>query len=147
MDPLTVLARNQEVVPALAADWTNLLPWVSNEIVTDGGAIPSGVPGLVKTFVPALDLRTEHVELTVNVKHPKRGELGFIITSPSGTKTYADVRPNDDNADFVDYTFTTPHFWGESSAGSWTLNIIDLTDNDQNGQLINAKLRIYGTAR
>lgn len=138
---------NVSAALAIAPGWTNLGPIVSAEgAIAEGGAI-TGEFLFGNIELPNANIRVEHVELIVTVKHPKRGEVGFLIESPSGTKTLAEVRPNDDNADFTDYTFTSPHFWGEGAAGTWKAGVVDIVDNDKTGRLVSAKLRIYGTAK
>ncbi len=138
---------NVSAALAFAPGWTNLGPIVSAEgAIAEGGAI-TGEFLFGNIELPNANIRLEHVELIVTVKHPKRGEVGFLIESPSGTQTLAEVRPNDDNADFTDYTFTSPHFWGEGAAGTWKAGVVDIVDNDKNGRLVSAKLRIYGTAK
>jgi len=134
---------------ALAAEWTNLGPIVSAEgAIADGGAITNAPTFLTRDIeLPNANIRVEHVELIVTVKHPKRGEVGFVIVSPSGTRAVAETRAPDDNADFTDYTFTSPHFWGESAAGAWQVATVDAAVNDKSGQLVSAKLRVYGTAK
>ena len=62
-------------------------------------------------------------------------------------KAIAEVRPNDDNADFTDFTFTSPHFWGETAAGIWQVAALDVVDNVNKGQLVSAKLKVYGTGK
>ncbi len=97
--------------------------------------------------LPNAKIRVEHVEVTVTVKHAKRGDLSFGIVSPGGYIAEAASRPNDDNADFTDYTFTTPHFWGESAAGAWKVVVSDTRANGTAGTLGAVKIKVYGTAQ
>jgi subtilisin-like proprotein convertase family protein len=86
------------------------------------------------------------VELIVNVKHKKRGDLRFTIQSPSGFQATALPRKPDDNADFTDYMFTSPRFWGENGQGTWKIFVTDTVGNGVGGSLVDAKLKIYGTS-
>ena len=93
------------------------------------------------------DLRVEHVEVTFNIKHPLRGDLAFEIESPSGMKSIAQPRPNDDNADFTDYMMTSVMHWGESSrGGKWKVKVTDVVAGDP-GRWDGVTLRLYGTRR
>ena len=128
--------------------WTNLGPLVSAEASGNGGAIADdGTPTTVSLTVGGAAVRVEHVEVTVNVTHANRGDLGFAIISPSGMRAIANNRAPDDGADFTDYTFTTPRFWGESSTGTWKVVAIDARANGTAGVLKDVKIKMYGTAK
>ena len=98
-------------------------------------------------FSNALALRVEHVEFTVNVKHPNRGEIGFILTSPTGMISIVNNRALDTGADFVNYTFTSVRDWGETSRGIWTVQVIDVQADGVTGTAGNITMKIYGTAK
>jgi kexin len=139
---------NVAAAVAAAVDWKNLGPLVTAEASADGAPISDdGKPATVDLDLSSAKLRVEHVQITVNVKHPRRGDLGFTIVSPSGTMTFANNRPPDDGADFTEYTFTSPHFWGEAAAGTWKVSAIDATANEITGTLVNVKIKLYGTAQ
>lgn len=140
---------NVSAAVELAANWRPLRALSSVESMENGGKIDDdGTPTTVTLAdFAAAKLRVEHVELTVNVEHKRRGDLGFIIRSPSGFLAAAEARPNDDNANFVEYQFTTPRFWGESSAGAWKVLVVDTEENGVSGTLRNVKLKLYGTAQ
>ncbi len=135
----------------IAKDWVNLGELLNTEYTFIGpNEIPDGGEplGMDLNFNAAADkLRVEHVELTVNVKHKNRGDLQFTIQSPSGFQAIAAPRKPDDNADFTDYMFTSPRFWGENAEGVWKVFITDRNGNGVAGTLVNAKLKIYGTAK
>lgn len=136
---------------AKAVDWVNLGELKETELTFDKST-EIGDDG--KFFVAGLNfnaatdkLRVEHVELTVTVKHKNRGDLGFVIESPSGFQAIAQPRKPDDNADFIDYRFTSPRFWGEDAAGVWKVGITDKLANGVTGTVESVKLKIYGTAK
>ncbi|MBY0504961.1 MAG: S8 family serine peptidase [Bryobacteraceae bacterium] len=133
----------------LAAGWTKLGPLATIEAppLTTASSIDDGSGVLFEVALSGADMRVEHVDLVVNVKHAKRGDLRFTIIAPNGMKSIAQPRPNDDNADFTDYRFTSARHWGESSNGTWTVTIEDTVTNGVAGQFVNAKLVFYGTAR
>lgn len=134
----------------VAKDWVNLGDLKTTEYTFVG---PNDIPEDGASFVMDLNfkeaadkLRVEHVELTVNVTHKKRGDLQFTIQSPSGFQATALPRKADDNADFTDYVFTSPRFWGENGQGLWKIIVTDTVGNGVAGSLVNAKLKVYGTS-
>ena len=134
---------------AQAATWTNLGELAS---VVKQDNVPAALPddrGLVTEFdfSDVQSLRVEHVEVTFNIKHPIRGELSFLIESPSGMKSIARRRPEDDNANFTDYMMTSVMHWGESSVGGkWKVSVFDEVPGDV-GRWEGVTLRLYGTRR
>lgn len=134
----------------LAAGWTNLGPLTSITLKSaDIAPIPDGSQdGAVFSFdfSAAQKLRVEHVEFIVNVQHPNRGELGFIVTSPSGMTSIVQNRAPDTGANFENYSFTTVRDWGESSTGVWTVRVIDIAGNGVTGTAGNLTMNIWGTA-
>src|SRR5262249_3135541 len=112
-----------------AAGWMNLGPLQSITLAgSDSKDIPDGSTDRSTfsfDFSSMTKLRVEHVESIVNVQHPNRGELGFILTSPSGMTSIVNNRPPDTGANFENYMFTSVRDWGESSSGVWTVKVID----------------------
>jgi len=131
----------------LAGKFTPLGPQVTEQASGTGSEIADdATPTEVTLDLSAAKIRVEHVELTVNVKHARRGDLAFTIQSPSGFVATASSRENDDNDDFVDYLFTTPRFWGESAAGTWKVIVTDKAANGTSGSLGDVKIKVYGTS-
>lgn len=132
----------------LATDWKVAGPLVDATATGTGGAIDDdGKLAEVSLDLASAKIRVEHIEVTVTIKHAKRGDLSFGIVSPSGFIAEAGSRANDDNADFTDYTFTTPHFWGESAAGTWKVVVADNRANGTAGTLGAVRIKVYGTAQ
>jgi subtilisin-like proprotein convertase family protein len=135
---------------ALAEDWINLGPLQSVHTSNNATWIIPDNPST--PLIRNLDLyggqplRVEHVELTVSIRHPRRGDLSFTIVSPSGMRSLAAARPNDDGADFENFTFTSVRHWGETSTGMWKVMITDTTANGAAGELVDLHLRVYGTS-
>ncbi len=131
--------------------WKSLGPLVdvASQQATLDVAIPDGegLSDAVKFDFAGSNLRVEHVEFTVTVAHPLRGDLGFILVSPSGMRSIAERRPKDDTADFTSYTFTSVRHWGENSSGTWELRAGDLVANGSKGVLKSASMKLYGTVR
>ncbi len=133
-----------------AADWTNLGPLRVLSATAEGeAAIPDGeIAGATATLdFTGSSLRVEHVEFTVDVEHGMRGDLGFVLISPSGMVSVADPRPADEGKDFKEFTFTSVRHWGENSSGVWRVRAIDTKGNGTAGAMRKAAVRIYGTER
>ena len=134
----------------LAAGWTDLGPLTSETVASaDTKPIPDGSQdGVTFSFdfsgQPAL--RVEHVEFVVNVQHANRGDVGFIVTSPSGMTSIVQNRPPDTGADFTNYMFTSVRHWGESSKGVWTVKVVDVVGNGVAGTAGNITMNVWGTA-
>ena len=132
----------------LAAGWTNLGALTSVTATSaDAKAIPDGTQDGASfsfDFSAAQKLRVEHVEFTVNVQHANRGEIGFILTSPSGMTSIVQNRKPDDGANFESYTFTSVRHWGEFSTGVWTVRVIDVLANGTVGKASNITMNLWG---
>lgn len=131
----------------MSTDWTNLGPLVNAEAVSDETTdIGEGDVNARGIDLSSANIRVEHVEVIVNVKHPKRGEVGFVIESPSGMRSIAEARPPDETADFEEFRFTSVRHWGESAAGVWKVAAVDMQSNGVTGTLGKVTIRVYGTA-
>ncbi len=133
----------------LAGVWTNLGPQVSIAHEEDGVAlaIPDNHPaGVARSHACTKEIRLEHVVLTVDIAHARRGNLQIELTSPSGTRSVMmDARPSDDTSDYDHWSMMTVHNWGESSLGTWTVKVIDTVAGTA-GTLNGYKLEFFGTA-
>tara|TARA_R110002072_G_scaffold64203_5_gene159673 strand:+ start:6236 stop:8320 length:2085 start_codon:yes stop_codon:yes gene_type:complete len=105
---------------------------------TVGQAIPdASATGLSNSINVATNLTIEAIQIKVNITHPRPGDIGIELTSPSGTKSIITninnsfLMPIDNSgapywfADLVDYVLLTNAFYGESSQGNWTIKVID----------------------
>ena len=110
-------------------------------------AVPDGDPAGLKVSFDLRnlsDLRVEHVQLTVSVAHPWRGDLRYQLNAPSGMSSVVAIRPNDRGQSLRRWTFMSVQHWGESSRGVWTLEVSDRVRGDA-GVLQDAELIIHGT--
>ncbi|XP_065213519.1 neuroendocrine convertase 1-like [Planococcus citri] len=90
----------------------------------------------------------ENVELSVNIEYPRRGDLKIDLISPQGTLSHLiEPRKLDANPDgLLDWTIDTVHFWGESPAGQWHINVYNPTGHSSaEGKVLDLTLIIYGT--
>ncbi|MBB5035317.1 S8 family serine peptidase [Prosthecobacter vanneervenii] len=140
---------NAQQAVSLASTWTNLPARQSKSYTATSMnlAIPDfNATGVSKTFtVPMADnLRLEHITVHVKARHTYRGNLEWRLISPSGISIrLARARFNDNGSD-IDWTFMTPHCWGERSVGDWKLQAIDQMVGDV-GTLDDATITFYGT--
>ena len=134
----------------LAESWT-LLGTSANEIkVSVSKALNTAIPdnGSV-TFQLALsqDILIDHLELTVDILHPNRGDLIITLTSPDGTTSILLNQPlnGNDTGDNLLFSFGSNAFWGELSAGTWTVTISDAAGGNV-GTVKSLNLAAYGDA-
>ena len=115
--------------------------------------IPQGDTGLASTFdVTEQDLkdanleRLEHITVTMNVQHTRRGDLSVELRSPNGIVSHLSTARRDDGArvGYVDWTFMTVAHWGESGVGKWTVIVKDTNVNEHQGTFTDWKLRLWG---
>ena len=93
----------------------------------------------------------EHVVLTVTIlslsSSSYRGETTIGLYSPNGTLSlllYPREPDRDTNDGFVNWQFTSVHFWGEDPVGAWTLVV--LHDSFSGVSVRDISLTLYGTA-
>jgi hypothetical protein len=88
----------------------------------------------------------EGVAAVVDVDHSRRGDLGFVLTSPSGTASTFDPRRLDSSGSGIhDWPFFSVSVWGESPIGEWHLVVEDtVPGNGKSGMLNSWCLILYG---
>ena len=119
--------------------------------------IPDGTgESYTMTFEIDSSMSVEHVELGIDLRHQRLGDLIITITSPSGTTSVLMDRPTvNDEQPFGLYgpesgvpthllwDFSSVQFWGEQATGTWTITITDVRA-EQTGQVASLSLRVYG---
>ncbi|KAK3117387.1 pheromone processing endoprotease [Teratosphaeriaceae sp. CCFEE 6253] len=141
-----------------AKNWTNVKPqaWFYSPWLHVQHPIPQGDKGLASSFTVTADAlktanleRIEHVTVTMNVAHTRRGDLSVELRSPSGMVSHiATHRRNDAaRAGYADWTFMSVAHWGESGVGSWTVVVKDTNVNEHNGTFTDWKLKLWGECR
>ena len=95
----------------------------------DGGGLTQtqNVTGLSRTA------NIEAVQLRIEVTHDNLRELGVELTSPAGTRSI--INPVFNGAlkgvpNPLDWTILSNAFYGESPSGEWTLNVIDVAEDN-----------------
>ncbi|RMI97943.1 hypothetical protein CDV36_016167 [Fusarium kuroshium] len=140
-----------------ARDWELVKPqtWFFSPWIHVKKAIPEGRDGLSVTFEVTKDMlkdanvaRLEHVTVTMNVEHQRRGDLSVDLISPENVVSHLAVsRERDAKAEgYVDWTFMSVVHWGESGVGKWTIIVRDTEKNQFKGKFIDWRLKLWGEA-
>jgi subtilisin-like proprotein convertase family protein len=131
-----------------AATWTPVEAQTSytSPVQTVNLAIPQDSTTPVTSTITVPDnLNVEHVQLVFNATHPSRGQIHVDLTSPQGTVSRMMFGRPDTGANYNNWTMMSVANWGELSAGDWTINVYDCT-NDGNVGTFNAyQLIVWGT--
>lgn len=138
-----------------AKTWKSVKPqaWYHSPWLSVQHDIPQGEQGLASSFdVTAAMLETanlerlEHVTLTMNVEHKRRGDLSVELRSPEGIISHiATTRRNDvAEAGYDDWTFMSVAHWGETGIGTWTIIVKDTNVNEFNGSFVDWRLNLWG---
>jgi Ca2+-binding RTX toxin-like protein len=146
----------------LAETWTDVST-ATNEVrasarkfgLTD--AIPDGNGSVyTRTFEIDSAINIEHVELGVDLRHTRMGDLVIELTSPNGTVSTLMNRATV-NAEqpfglsgqdsgvptHLLWDFSSVQFWGEEASGTWTVTVKDLRA-EETGTISSLSLRVYG---
>lgn len=105
-----------------AKEWTLVKPqaWYHSPWLRVLHDIPQGDHGLASTFEVTADMmkkaniaRLEHVTVTMNVNHTRRGDLSVELRSPEGIVSHLSTPRRLDNeaAGYVDWTFMSVAHW------------------------------------
>lgn len=138
-----------------ARTWKSVKPqaWYHSPWLSVQHDIPQGDQGLASSFdVTAAMLETanlervEHVTVTMNIKHTRRGDLSVELRSPEGIVSHiATTRRNDAaQAGYDDWTFMSVVHWGETGIGAWTVIVKDTNVNEFNGTFVDWRLNLWG---
>ena len=137
-------AHNEVFAAARQGNLNDLLPDLVNNVGKD------------YTFEISSDLKVEHVELGIDIRHERLGDLIVEITSPDGTvsrvldrPTVTEGRPYGLFGEYSDmpthliFDLSSVQFWGEDAQGTWTVNVKDVRP-EVVGEVESLSLRLYG---
>ncbi|KAL9016558.1 MAG: hypothetical protein Q9185_006095 [Variospora sp. 1 TL-2023] len=139
------MARSMELLKPQA--WFNS-PWQHVK-----HAIPQGTDGLISSFYvteaamkKANLQRLEHVTVTMNIEHTRRGDISVELRSPTNVVSHLSVVRKLDDADvgYEDWTFSSVVHWGETGVGKWGVVVKDTVVNEHNGTFVDWKLTLWG---
>ncbi|KAF2719965.1 hypothetical protein K431DRAFT_271760 [Polychaeton citri CBS 116435] len=115
--------------------------------------IPEGDQGLTSHFTVTKEMlgkanleTLEHVTVTMNVEHTRRGDLSVDLLSPSGLVSHIATHRRGDNSPrgYEDWAFMSVAHWGESGIGEWTVIVKDTLINEHNGTFVDWRLKLFG---
>ncbi|PVH69938.1 hypothetical protein DL98DRAFT_505120 [Cadophora sp. DSE1049] len=138
-----------------AKTWKNVKPqaYFYSPWIHVNQAIPQGEEGLAVSFEVTPQMlqdanleRLEHVTVTMNIDHTKRGDLSVELISPDKIVSHIAVTRRLDTAPegYVDWTFMSVVHWGESGIGTWTVLVKDTVVNENNGTFVDWHLKLWG---
>ncbi|KAL8762071.1 MAG: hypothetical protein Q9184_001879 [Pyrenodesmia sp. 2 TL-2023] len=139
------MARSMELLKPQA--WFNS-PWQHVN-----HALPQGTDGLISSFevteaaLKKANLeRLEHVTVTMNIEHTRRGDISVELRSPSNFVSHLSVvrKLDDVKYGYEDWTFSSVAHWGETGIGKWSVVVKDTVVNEDNGTFIDWKLTLWG---
>ncbi|KAJ5169754.1 Proprotein convertase P [Penicillium coprophilum] len=141
----------------LAKTWDLVKPqaWLHSPWLRVHQDIPQGDKGLLSRYAVTDDqlkkaniAKLEHVTVTMNVNHTRRGDISVELHSPAGIVSYLSVaREKDDMAvGYDDWTFMSVAHWGESPIGNWSVIVKDTNVNEHSGTFIDWRLNLWGEA-
>ncbi|CCT65047.1 probable Kex protein [Fusarium fujikuroi] len=125
-------------------------PWVHVK-----KSIPEGRDGLSVTLEVTEDMlkgsnlaRVEHITVTMNVEHTRRGDLSVDLISPDNVVSHLAVARRGDAKEegYIDWTFMSVAHWGESGVGKWTIIVRDTEKNSFKGSFTDWRLKLWGEA-
>jgi Ca2+-binding RTX toxin-like protein/subtilisin-like proprotein convertase family protein len=146
----------------LARTWTKQSTAINEVSASDRqfGMLESIPDGTGESFTMTFDidspLMVEHVELGIDLRHQRIGDLIITVTSPNGTVSTLMDRPtvNDERPFGLSgqdsgvpthllWDFSSVQFWGEEATGTWTVTVTDVRA-EQAGTIQSLSLRVYG---
>lgn len=134
----------------LAETWTAVGTSATEVSASASNVTKAAIPDLgsvSRSISLSTDLRIDHVELSVNISHLNRGDLRITLTSPDGTDSIVFNRPKNgaDTGDNLVFKLSSNAFWGEASAGTWTVTVEDLKTANV-GTVNSVTLKVFGDA-
>ncbi|KAL1953797.1 hypothetical protein VTO42DRAFT_2258 [Malbranchea cinnamomea] len=142
-------------VVQLAKEWELVKPqaWLHSPWMLVHKPVPQGDMGLASSFEVTEEMLkknnleiVEHVTVTMNANHTRRGDLSVELRSPAGVVSYLSVprKADVDNHGYVDWTFMSVAHWGESGVGTWTVIVKDTVVNEFEGTFVDWQLTLWG---
>eukprot|EP01087_Luapelamoeba_hula_P001175 TRINITY_DN10921_c0_g1_i1.p1 TRINITY_DN10921_c0_g1~~TRINITY_DN10921_c0_g1_i1.p1 ORF type:complete len:404 (-),score=21.10 TRINITY_DN10921_c0_g1_i1:80-1258(-) len=113
----------------LAEEWVNVPESPPMDVASSlgsGAGVPNNAEGLKLTMQVGGDIsQLEHIEVHIRATtNAGRGSLEISLISPSGTRSRLQERHND-NQQSINWSYMTVANWGESSQGTWTLQVVN----------------------
>ncbi len=106
------------------------------------GANPSNAA--TYRFPMTTPMLLEHVKVTLDSAHPRRGDLRVTLVSPSGTSSLLQFKNTDDSPGPIAWTYISTHHFFESSLGEWQVMVQDQRATDT-GSVTSVSIQWTGT--
>lgn len=125
------------------------MPWHPANGYAASLAVPAGTKGFVYNIRPVNkpeNVKIESVRAEVSIESDYVGDVGIELTSPSGTKSIIWHVGNAfaGNGDLVKMPIQSNAFYGENSAGKWTVKIINAGINAKSVTFKGIRLQFAG---
>ncbi|KAK3354950.1 peptidase S8/S53 domain-containing protein [Neurospora tetraspora] len=141
-----------------AKTWKKVKPqaWFYSPWIHVNKAIPQGDTGVAVTYEVTQAMldeanleRLEHITVTMNIAHTRRGDLSVDLISPNKLVSHLSVsRKNDEaHAGYDDWTFMSVLHWGETGVGNWTIIVKDTQVNSHEGVFTDWHLKLWGESK
>ncbi|KAI9848475.1 MAG: pheromone processing endoprotease [Thelocarpon superellum] len=138
-----------------AKDFRSVKPqaWYKSPWMHIKQEIPVGDMGLASTLeVTQEDLtkanlaRLEHITVTMNVEHGKRGDVSVELRSPNNVVSHLSATRRNDQSTYgyEDWTFMSVVHWGESGLGTWTVIVKDTVQDGFRGNFTDWRITLWG---
>lgn len=121
--------------------------------IYSSGSISLPIPdnsatGISHQIYVSHNFNIEAVQLRVTAAHTNLGDIGIELVSPGGTKSIISNINNslDGLLNFSNNLFLSNAFYGEPSAGLWTIKLLD-GKSGSTGSLTNWKINIIGNQK
>lgn len=138
-----------------AKSWKLVKPqaWFHSPLLVVKHDIPEGNVGIKSHInINADDLkmanlaRVEHITVTMNLRHHRRGDVSVDLISPKGIVSHIATSRRDDSSPngYDNWTFMSVKHWGEDGVGDWSIVVWDRVTNQNTGSLIDWKITLWG---
>ncbi|CAG8471703.1 9667_t:CDS:2 [Cetraspora pellucida] len=127
--------------------------YIEMPIIVLNTPIPFTDSGIVSSVnVTQIDLdnanfsRLEHITVTINIDHTRRGDIEVDLISPYGTVSHlgATRRYDEYKGGLTNWTFMSVIHWGESPIGEWFIQVRDRQNPEHSGIFKNWMLKLWG---
>lgn len=141
-----------------AKNWKKVKPqaWYYSPWIHVNKPIPQGDAGVAVSYEVTQAMldeanleRLEHITVTMNIEHTRRGDLSVDLVSPNKLVSHLSVsRENDEaRAGYDDWTFMSVVHWGETGVGNWTIIVKDTQINSHQGTFTDWHLKLWGESK
>lgn len=133
----------------VAKTWKNVPPLIPYQILQQIVNLPipqNGVPVTAQYILSSAITFVEHVDLTLSVDHPMRGQVEVILISPAGTKSVL-ASEHSDRSPNINWRYGTVRNWGEDSNGIWKVQLRDAVVDGNQGSFKGFQIAVYGYSK